>query len=116
MSTSPKSVRFDDDYMWVHLVDGRVIAAPIEALYPPTAPAAPRPLPLLRFLARFVGNPLRALPVQAYHEAIIARRTRITSSAWVMDPALIERILLHEADRFPKSPIERRVPAWRATM
>lgn len=29
MSTSPKSVRFDDDYMWVYLVDGRVIAAPL---------------------------------------------------------------------------------------
>lgn len=29
MSTSPKSVRFDDDTMWVGLTDGRTIAAPL---------------------------------------------------------------------------------------
>ncbi len=86
-----------------------VISAPVEALYPPTAPAAAQPLALPRFLARFVRNPLRSLPRQAYEEAIIVRRSRLSSAAWVMEPALIERILLTEADRFPKSPIERRV-------
>ena len=29
MSTSPRSVRFDDNSMWVELSDGRVIAAPL---------------------------------------------------------------------------------------
>jgi hypothetical protein len=29
MITSPKSVRFDEDSMWVELADGRVIAAPL---------------------------------------------------------------------------------------
>ena len=29
MSTSPKSVRFDDNSMWVELSDGRVIAVPL---------------------------------------------------------------------------------------
>ena len=29
MNTSPKSVRFDDDTMWVSLSDGRTIAAPL---------------------------------------------------------------------------------------
>jgi hypothetical protein len=29
MNTSPKSVRFDDDSMWVNLVDGRTIAVPL---------------------------------------------------------------------------------------
>ena len=29
MSTSPKSVRFDDDTMWVGLTDGRTIAVPL---------------------------------------------------------------------------------------
>lgn len=29
MSTSPKSVRFDDNSLWVELADGRVIAAPL---------------------------------------------------------------------------------------
>ncbi len=29
MSTSPKSVRFDDNSLWVDLSDGRVIAVPL---------------------------------------------------------------------------------------
>ncbi len=29
MTTSAKAVRFDDDSMWVHLDDGRVIAVPL---------------------------------------------------------------------------------------
>jgi len=29
MSTSAKTVRFDDDSMWVDLSDGRVIAVPL---------------------------------------------------------------------------------------
>jgi hypothetical protein len=29
MNTSPKTVRFDDDTMWVGLSDGRTIAAPL---------------------------------------------------------------------------------------
>ena len=29
MNTSPKSVRFDDNSMWVELADGRVIAVPL---------------------------------------------------------------------------------------
>lgn len=29
MSTSPKSVRFDEDSMWVSLSDGRVLSVPL---------------------------------------------------------------------------------------
>ena len=29
MTISPKAVRFDDDSMWVHLDDGRVIGVPL---------------------------------------------------------------------------------------
>ena len=29
MSTSPESVRFDDDSMWVSLSDGRVLSVPL---------------------------------------------------------------------------------------
>ncbi len=29
MSTSPESVRFDDDSMWVNLSDGRVLSVPL---------------------------------------------------------------------------------------
>lgn len=41
MTISPKSVRFDEDYLWVYLVDGRVIAAPI-AWFPRLLAATPQ--------------------------------------------------------------------------
>lgn len=40
MSTSAKTVRFDDDSLWVHLEDGRVIGAPL-AWFPRLLAAAP---------------------------------------------------------------------------
>ena len=40
MSTSAKSVRFDDDSMWVDLSDGRIIAVPL-AWFPRLLHATP---------------------------------------------------------------------------
>ena len=40
MNTSAKAVRFDDDSMWVELVDGRVISAPL-AWFPRLLAATP---------------------------------------------------------------------------
>lgn len=40
MNTSPKSVRFDDDTLWVGLSDGRTIAAPL-AWFPRLLEAKP---------------------------------------------------------------------------
>lgn len=40
MTTSPKSVRFDEDTLWVSLSDGRTIAAPL-AWFPRLLDAAP---------------------------------------------------------------------------
>ena len=40
MNTSPQSVRFDDDSMWVDLADGRAIAAPL-AWFPRLLHASP---------------------------------------------------------------------------
>lgn len=40
MTTSAKAVRFDDDSMWVHLDDGRVIAVPL-AWFPRLLSAKP---------------------------------------------------------------------------
>lgn len=40
MSTSAKSVRFDDNSMWVDLSDGRIIAVPL-AWFPRLLHAAP---------------------------------------------------------------------------
>lgn len=41
MTTSAKSVRFDDDSMWVTLLDGRVIAVPL-AWFPRLLNATPQ--------------------------------------------------------------------------
>ena len=40
MTTSPKSVRFDEDTLWVSLSDGRTIAAPL-AWFPRLLDATP---------------------------------------------------------------------------
>jgi hypothetical protein len=40
MTTSAKAVRFDDDSMWVHLDDGRVLAVPL-AWFPRLLAATP---------------------------------------------------------------------------
>lgn len=78
-------------------------------LYPPapTPPAAP--LPLARFIPRFIRNPLRALPAAVYREPLVVYPYSRTGMVWVTDPSLIERILLHDADSFPKTPLEKRV-------
>ena len=102
-------------------------AAVDAALYPPTVIPPPQPLPLWRFLPRFVRNPLRSLPQAVYEEPFLVYRNRGTGLVWVTDPGLVERILLHEHESFPKTPLERRVleptlgqgiltsegPAWR---
>jgi cytochrome P450 len=79
------------------------------ALYPPTVKPAPRPLPLRKFLLRFVRNPLTILPQSVYEEPLVVFDSGRAILAWVTDPALIERVLLHEADRFPKTQLEKRV-------
>ena len=43
MSTSPKSVRFDSDSMWVELQDGRTLGVPL-AWFPKLLAAAPAEL------------------------------------------------------------------------
>lgn len=40
MTTSARAVRFDDDSMWVHLDDGRVLSVPL-AWFPRLLAAAP---------------------------------------------------------------------------
>jgi cytochrome P450 len=78
-------------------------------LYPPTVQAAPHLLPLHKYLFRFVRNPLSSLPQAAYEERIIVYDNGRANIVWVCDPALIEEVLLHGAERFPKTLLERRV-------
>ncbi|MBA2127164.1 cytochrome P450 [Hyphomicrobium methylovorum] len=79
------------------------------ALYPPTATPSARALPLLPFLARFIRNPLRSLPRAVYDQPVVTYGRKRPLVAWVTDPALIERILLSDAENFPKTRLDRRV-------
>jgi cytochrome P450 len=79
------------------------------ALYPPTVTPSARPLPLLPFLARFVRNPLRSLPRAVYEEPVVTYGGKRPLIVWVTDPALIEAVLLKDAEHFPKTRLDRRV-------
>lgn len=79
------------------------------AFYPPTVTPSARALPLLPFLGRFVRNPLRAIPRAVYHEPIVTYGGKRPLIAWVTGPALVENILLKNAEQFPKTRLDRRV-------
>jgi cytochrome P450 len=78
-------------------------------LYPPTVQPPERVLPLPRFLARFIRNPLQALPRSVYTERVVTYGKKRPLVTWVTDPELIERILLKDVERFPKTQLDRRV-------
>lgn len=78
-------------------------------LRPHGARPAKKPPALLLYLARFVRNPLSALPEQVYEDWVVPYGKGAAHVVWVMQPGLIERILLREHERFPKTPVEVRV-------
>jgi cytochrome P450 len=78
-------------------------------LYPPTVIPPPRPLPLRRFLIKFVRNPLASLPQPVYEHPIVVHDNGRSTIAWVTDPALVEQVLLHAGAQFPKTPLEKKV-------
>ena len=79
------------------------------ALYPPTVQPPPRPLPLHRFLATFVRNPLASYPRAVYEEPILVHDNGRYVMAWVTAPELVEKVLLQASVQFPKTPVEKRV-------
>ena len=84
--------------------------APSVALYPPTISPPERPLPLFRFVYRFLQNPLLSLPQPAYEEpAFLYRPSRGATIVWVTAPELTETILQNRNNDFVKTPLEKRV-------
>jgi cytochrome P450 len=80
-----------------------------ESFYPPTVEPPEKALPLPRFFARFIRNPLQALPRSVYTEPVVTYGKKKPIVTWVTDPALIERILLKDVEHFPKTQVDRRV-------
>ncbi|MBU6378893.1 MAG: cytochrome P450 [Gammaproteobacteria bacterium] len=78
-------------------------------LRPPTAKPLDAPLPLHRFLPRFIRNPLNTILIRSYEEPYVILRSRAATTVYVSDPELVERVLLTEAEVFQKSGLEKRV-------
>ncbi|MEQ1695811.1 MAG: cytochrome P450 [Hyphomicrobiaceae bacterium] len=79
-------------------------------LYPPAVQGPREPLPLWRFFGAFVRNPLRSLPQVAFEEdAVWFSPRKGMLVVWVSSPALIEQVLLADADEMRKSGAEKRV-------
>lgn len=90
-------------------VDATTREAPA-GFYPPTVSPPREPLPLTRFLFRFLDNPLASVPQIAYEQPLtVYPLSGSIKVAWVCAPELTEQILLREADAFSKSPMEKRV-------
>lgn len=80
------------------------------ALYPPTLTPPERPLPIWKLVPAFVKNPLRPLPQQVYEDDLmVIQPRRGFYIAWVTGPRLVEQILVDDADKMLKSPVEKRV-------
>jgi len=86
-----------------------IAAPPAPALYPPTVTPPKEVLPLHKFVVRFLRNPLLALPQAAYEDPILTLDTGRSQTAWVVDPELVEDVLIRRAAIFHKSPVEKRV-------
>ena len=72
-----------------------------------TPPAEPlRPLPFMRALVR---NPISAWSERVYHEPTFVAAPLGASVAYVCDPDEVRRILLSEAEDFPKAPVNKRI-------
>jgi cytochrome P450 len=78
------------------------------ALYPPAARPADRVLSLVPYFARFIRNPLIALPKQVFEEPLVRARYAGMDIVWVSAPDLLE-VIFKEYERFSKAPLERRV-------
>jgi cytochrome P450 len=86
-------------------------AIPADApLYPPTISPPERPLSLWRMLPTFVRNPLLATPRQAYEDQLVVfRPTKHRTIVWLSDPAMVEQVLVADAEKVIKTPAEKRV-------
>lgn len=79
-------------------------------LYPPTVPSIEAPRGVIEFLRRCVSNPLSTIPQSAYEAPLVIEEpVKGHVVGWVMDPALVERLLVDDSDATIKSAVEHRV-------
>ena len=79
------------------------------ALYPPTVAPPDQPLTLWPFVAAFVRNPLRSLPVQVYRDEMIVTHPRPGHTVvYVCAAHLVEQVLQTDTEVMTKSLAEKR--------
>ena len=71
-------------------------------LIPPRIVPPPKPLGRLAFIARFVRNPLEAIPQAVYEEDFVPLGGANARTVWVTSPALIRAVLVDQRDKFRK--------------
>jgi cytochrome P450 len=71
-------------------------------LIPPRVIPPVRPLGRLSFLARFVRNPLAAIPQAVYEEDLVPVGRANARAIWVTAPELVKTVLLDERDKYAK--------------
>jgi cytochrome P450 len=69
----------------------------------PRPPAGRLPFPLL--ILRMIGNPVASWSEDFYDEPIVVYRTLGLETVFVMDPELIQQILLDDSESFTKRPL-----------
>jgi cytochrome P450 len=69
----------------------------------PVPPKRRLPFPLL--MLRMIGNPLASWAEDFYREPVVLYRWLGLETLFVMDPALIQRILLEDIDNYSRQPI-----------
>ena len=84
MTTSAKGVHFDDDSMWVHLADGRVIAVPL-AWFPRLLAATPEERAQFELSPRGIHR--EALDEDISIDGLLAGRGDLTRDGPVTAPA-----------------------------
>ncbi|HUP30820.1 MAG TPA: cytochrome P450, partial [Usitatibacter sp.] len=71
-------------------------------LVPPRIVPPVRPLGRLAFIARFVRNPLEAIPQAVYEEDFIRLGGVNARTVWITSPSLVKAVLLDQRDKFRK--------------
>jgi len=71
-------------------------------LTPPRIVPPARPLGRVAFIARFVRNPLAAIPQAAYEEDFVPLGPVNARAAWITAPNIVKAVLLDQRDKFRK--------------
>ena len=76
---------------------------------PVHVPPMPDDAGRMRFLRTVISNPLAAIPLSAYREAISLPAFARSSMAFISDPDILAEVLIERVGDFPKSPIDQQM-------